>query len=560
MRRLNGHLATGPWGLLVTRFGLHSLVLILLLLPHLTPVIALPAVDLSRLYPLVPALYLSMAGFAYWSWRGTAAQGNVSAQLASDGLFVAWLTGLTGGFTSPFVVLYLILIYAAIWLLSPHGGAIGLAGCIVSYLGVGWSITGDTTLGGFLHTLNQEVVLSALFAFVATAGLTHLLALRQEVERRDMVRQVARFSSLQAFHTSIVQSIHSGLLTLDRGLRITSVNPSGAEILGQSSAALLGRDVTEVLDLPPGLKRRLERGQRGVRLECGFRSQRVGERIAGISISPLLDDRRLDVGYVVSFQDVTEVKRLEAQVKVREQLAAIGELSARLAHEIRNPLAAISGSVQVIAAELDATGPEARLLDVVIRESDRLNQLLSDFLAYARPRPLCTELVNMTTLVQEVVELFRNDPGAQEVDIETISSSESYYGELDGEALRQCLTNLVRNALQCFPPHGGRVTVAVDVPPDGNCSDLCVLVSDNGPGILQEDIDRIFFPFHSSKEGGTGLGLSVVKSLTEAMGGVLSVSSEPGCGSVFTIRLVGARRQSVSQEKTVMAVAKARAV
>ena len=555
-RRLDGTLATAPWGLLVTRFGLHSLVLVLLLLPHLLPVVALPAVELFRLYPLVPVLYLSMAGFAYWSWRGAAERGNVAAQLASDGLFLAWLTGLTGGFTSPFIVLYLILLYAATWLLPPRGGAVGLAGCVAAYLGVGWWVSGGPHPAGFLPALNQEVVLATLFAFVATTGLTHLLALRGEAERRQMAKQVARFSSLQAFHTSIVQSIHSGLITLDRALCITSVNPSGADILGQSSEDLLGKEVTEVFAFPPELRARLEHGGRGIRLECGFVARRAGERVAGVSISPLLDDAGLEVGYVVSFQDVTDVKRLEAQVKVREQLAAIGELSARLAHEIRNPLAAISGSVQVIAAELHTSGPEARLLDVVVRESDRLNQLLNDFLCYARPRPLCHDLVNVTALAQGVVELFRNDPGAQGVDLQVAPAREPYYGELDGEALRQCLTNLVRNALQCLPAAGGRVVVAVDRPEGHRADDLRVRVEDNGTGIPPQEIDRIFFPFHTTKEGGTGLGLSVVKSLVEAMGGELGVASQPGRGSIFTLTLPGVRRGPVRDAAAAVGLAR----
>jgi two-component system sensor histidine kinase PilS (NtrC family) len=474
----------------------------------------------------------------------------VSAQLASDGLFLAWLTGLTGGFASPFIVLYLILISAATWLLSPHEGAIGLAGCIAAYLGVGWWASGGQHLAGFLSALNQEVVLSTLFAFVATTGLTHLLAARQEVERQNMARQVARFSSLQAFHTSIVQSIHSGLITLDRMLRITSVNPSGADILGQHAMALLGKQVAEVFALPAQLRGRLDEGERGIRLECGFESQRSGERVAGVSISPLVDDRGMDVGYVVSFQDVTDVKRLEVQVKVREQLAAIGELSARLAHEIRNPLAAISGSVQVISTELQMSGPEARLMDVVVRESDRLSQLLNDFLCYARPRPLCSDLVNVTTLVEEVVELFCNDPGAHGVDLHVASSSGLHYGEIDGEALRQCLSNLVRNALQCLPSEGGQVIVAVDVPDSHRGDDLCISVEDNGTGIPPEEMDHIFFPFHSSKEGGTGLGLPVVSSLTEAMGGELRVSSLSGQGSVFTITLPGVRRRAPETTRT----------
>jgi len=530
-----GDLDRGRWGLLVTRLGLHSLVLVVLLVPHLSPVVALPAVEFDRLYPLVPSLYLSTAAFAYWNWRRPSSRGNVAAQLTSDGLFLAWLTGLTGGVSSPFTFLYLVLICAATWLLPPYGGAIGLTGGIATYVGVGCWCDGIRSLGGVAPFLNQEVVLPTLLAFVATTGVTHLFASRQEVDRRRLARQAARFSTLQAFHTSIVQSIHSGLMTLDPSVRITSINPSGAEILGWPAERLRGELVTAVFDLPDDLAARLRMGERGVRLECRCTTAWNGDRIAGVSISPLVGDDGLDVGYVVSFQDLTEVKRLEARVKAREQLAAIGELSARLAHEIRNPLAAISGSVQVIAGELQPTGPEARLLEVVVRESDRLNSLLSDFLSYAKPRALCPKRINVTALAAEVIELLGNDPEAQGVDLCLSPSSEPCVGELDGEALRQCLTNLVRNALQALPETGGRVVIGIDGPGERGLGELVVRVADNGRGVAPEDIDRIFFPFHTTTECGTGLGLSVVKSLVEAMGGILSVSSVPGEGSVFTI-------------------------
>jgi two-component system sensor histidine kinase PilS (NtrC family) len=553
---VGGDQDSGCWGLLVTRLGLHSLVLVILLVPHVSPIVALPAVEFDRLYPLVPSLYLSTAAFAYWSWRRPSSRGNVAAQLASDGLFLAWLTGLTGGVSSPFTFLYLVLICAATWLLPPYGGAIGLAGGIATYVGIGCWCDGIQSLGGVVPFLNQEVALPTLLAFVATTGLTHLFASRQEVDRRRLARQAARFSTLQAFHTSIVQSIHSGLITLDRSFRITTINPSGADILGWSVERLQGELVTAVFDFPDDLLKRLRMGERGVRLECRCTTAWNGDRIVGVSLSPLVGDEGFDVGYVVSFQDLTEVKRLEARVKTREQLAAIGELSARLAHEIRNPLAAISGSVQVIAGELQPSGPEARLLEVVVRESDRLNSLLSDFLSYAKPRPLCPKRVNVTALAAEVVELLGNDPEARGVDLCLSPSTEACECELDGEALCQCLTNLVRNALQALPETGGRVVIGVDGPTERGFGELVVRVADNGRGVAPEEVDRIFFPFHTTTERGTGLGLSVVKSLVEAMGGILSVSSVPGEGSVFTIAVpVSAPSHPGSEQEAMVPVA-----
>ena len=531
----SGQVDPGRWGLLVTRLALHSVVLVVLLLPHLSPVVALPAVEIDRLYPLVPSLYLSTAIFAYWSWQRPHSRGNVAAQLFSDGFFLAWLTALTGGAGSPFTFLYLVLIGAVTWLLAPYGGAIALAGGITTYVGVGCWCDGIRSVAGVVPFLNQEVVLPTLLAFVATTGLTHLFASRQEIDRRRLAHEEARFTTLQAFHTSIVQSIHSGLITLDRSLRITSINPSGIEILGWPAARLQGELVTAVFDFPEDFIDRLQAGERGVRLECRCSTASRGECIAGVSLSPLVGNGGHDAGYVVSFQDLTEVKRLEVRVKARAQLAAIGELAARLAHEIRNPLAAISGSVQVIAGERRRAGAEARLLDVVVRESDRLNGLLSEFLSYARPRALCPKPVDVIMVAREVIELLGNDPAAQGVDLCLSPSNEPSQCTLDGEALRQCLTNLVRNALQALPPTAGRVVIGVDGPNERG--DLVVRIADNGRGIAPEECERIFFPFHTTKERGTGLGLSVVKSLVEAMGGTLSLSSVPGEGSVFTITL-----------------------
>jgi len=481
----------------------------------------------AALAPLVAIAFLTTAGFAVALWRGARGRWLVDVQLACDLLLGGWLVGLTGGAASPFCFLFLLILCAAV-VSSPLTSGVVWGGAVAAAYGaVAWFVPDSATAA-------RSQVGVTVVALVATAGLAHRLAQTQRRERAHLHSQVERYHELQALYGCVVHSIHSGLLTLDTSLHVTSANPSAERLLAPISS-LAGLDVGGLFEL------RQDQSwgdvlSAGGRIECGISGDHEDERTVGLSASPLRDDEGAEIGWVVSFQELTEVKRLERRASAQERLAAIGELSARLAHEVRNPLGAISGAAQVLAAEAgeeaDVAGTDRRLLEIVVRESSRLSRLVEDFLSFARPRTGRVSPVDLRRIAEEVVETVRmaSRSGGDAVDL--VVEGEAIEAVLDGDAFRQCLLNLVQNGVDSL--HGaGRVAVAVSPTADGNAA--VVEVSDTGCGISEAAIEQVFFPFVTHREGGTGLGLSVVKGLVEAHGGGVEVTSRVGEGSHFVL-------------------------
>lgn len=255
-------------------------------------------------------------------------------------------------------------------------------------------------------------------------------------------------------------------------------------------------------------------------------------RHIGFTVSPLAPSGDLPGGSVVVFQDLTMLRRMEEQVRRNERLAAVGVLAAGLAHEIRNPLSSMSGSIELLKSELPSGGRDERLMDIVVRETERLDGLIDDFLGFARPAPPRKELVSFERLVGEAAELFRNDPAAASCKLE-ISVDEGVTGFGDEGQLRRALLNLLINAAQAREGDGGSISVEARAVDRG----IALSVSDDGSGIPGEDIPRIFDPFYTTRERGTGLGLALVHRTVEAHDGRVEVESEVGEGTRFTIEL-----------------------
>jgi len=518
--------STGPdaWGLLVGRLGLHALLFVLLLTPYFVPGGFVPAVEGAWLVPLVAVAFLSTAGFAVALWRGARGRLLVEVQLACDLLLAGWLVGLTDGASSPFCFLFLLILCGAMVSLPPRRGVVWGGAVVAVYGAVAWLAREATAA--------WSQVSVTVMALVATAGLAHRLAQTQRRERADLYAQVERYHELQALYGCVVRSIHSGLVTVDTSLRVTTANPSAERLLARQRP-LAGRTVDGLFMLLPG-QTWVEVLAAGGRIECGVCDDDERERTVGLTASPLRSEGGREIGWVVSFQDLTEVKRLERHVQAQERLAAIGELSARLAHEVRNPLGAISGAAQVLAAEAGAEVAEAdrRLLEIVVRESSRLSRLVEDFLSFARSRTGRVSPVDLRRVAEEVVETVRMALPDTSGAVELVVEGEPLEVVLDGDAVRQCLLNLVQNGVDSLSGRG-RVAITVGRTEDGDAA--LVEVADTGCGISESAIEQIFFPFVSHREGGTGLGLSVVKGLVEAHGGGVEVTSRVGEGSRFVL-------------------------
>jgi two-component system sensor histidine kinase PilS (NtrC family) len=251
-------------------------------------------------------------------------------------------------------------------------------------------------------------------------------------------------------------------------------------------------------------------------------------------------------GFLVTFQDVTDVKKLERDARMQQRLAAVGEMAAGIAHEIRNPLASMSGSIQVLREELPLSDDQAQLMDIVMRESDRLNDTIRSFLAYARPQRLATARLDVGQVLEDTARLLRNSPDLTSqhvVDVDV--PPEPVWCEADENQIRQIVWNLATNGLRAMAD-GGRLLLALAAAPaTGTPRMVTLTVEDRGCGIPAGDLDRIFQPFHSSFARGTGLGLATVHRIVSDYNGNIQVSSQLGVGTVVTVQLPAAGPVSV---------------
>jgi two-component system sensor histidine kinase PilS (NtrC family) len=483
-----------------------------------------------------------------------------AVQIAIDVAIATSLVHFSGGDESVFVFLYvLVTFYAA--LLFERWGAFGAA--TLSAVCYGAVLLGTTGRPGTPEESSPLVALSAIWA--VHTGALYLVGALASVLSRDLHlagqaldRNADDLFRLRSLHERTVESIMSGLLTTDLNGSVKSFNRQAEHITGIPVGAALELNVESLL---PGVSRVMQRDlERGSyepsRSRMPYRNDR-GEKIhLGLTGSILRDADGTAVGHVVIFQDVTAVVAMEAQLRQSERLAAVGEMSAKMAHEIRNPLAAISGAVQILrksVPEQESTSDSGRLMDIVVREADRLSSLIQDFLRYARPRPPQLEPTDLGALARDVLELFESArPESVRVAIETAE----VVAVVDRGQLEQVLWNLFLNGVQAMPDGGElSVTVAERTSPQGRESarrnegegsaadrrlslrwaEICV--ADTGVGIASEIQELMFEPFFTTKKEGSGLGLSTVHRIVEGLGGAMRVSSKLGRGTRFWVQL-----------------------
>jgi two-component system, NtrC family, sensor histidine kinase PilS len=469
----------------------------------------------------------------------------------------------TGGLDSGFVFLYILSIIAASLALPGQSIFSVAAGASVLY-----SIPVYLDFHAIIHplptpfTLRPDSAPSASYVLYATllrmtafwvvALLSRYLAESLRQTGQVLREQTAHLIGLRAFHENVVNSMNSGLLITDMSGRVVSSNHAAERILLLSPGARhgwLAQQVLSFIDLE-------EIMQQTDSLDPGFnRAEGVFERrdgkkiILGISYSPLRDEKGTVHGLIFNFQDITTIRAMEGEIKRGEQLAAVGRLSAAIAHEIRNPLASISGSIQLLRSELVPDESNQRLMDIVACEIGRLNTIITDFLAYARPRPLQYADVDIHKLISGTLALLCNGlPEGSAVTIRTAFASAVPLMTVDPQGLRQVIWNLCLNAVEAMH-HQGTLTVCTAVQPllhqpyrgqaelPPASQELIIDVRDTGPGMSPEVKEKIFEPFYSTKDGGTGLGLATVDRIIYNHKGKVEVDSQLGYGTTMRIHL-----------------------
>lgn len=476
---------------------------------------------------------------------------NVMLQIAGDLLVETLLVYFTGGLDSPFSFLYLVSIITASMLLYRRGGLLAASGAVILY-----GVLVDLLYYRLLPLPSQSLPIdwsaSRLYfnmaanflGFYATALLTSYLS--EQLQRTSLELDANRqnLAELRALNQNVVESIPSGLITLSSFGTASFINPAGAQILQREPMVILGRHVTELgfftHDEWTAAREQLAGGE-VVRQEIDDVVDGVPRNI-GFAISPLSTLEGKAAGYTLIFQDLTDMKKLEAELRLKDRMAAVGELSAGIAHEIRNPLAAIAGSVQVLKGSKSLTPQEQRLMSIVLKESERLNKSISDFLRFVRPQEKRALEYDVAASLAETLDLLQNSPELHERhEIRREISPPSFHLIGDADQIRQVFWNLARNAVQAMP-QGGVLTVRTSFDEDA----YRITFSDNGRGMSPADLRRLFQPFRTNFPTGTGLGMAISYRIVQEHGGKIEVSSTEGAGSSITISLPTTNEMKVS--------------
>lgn len=489
---------------------------------------------------LLTILYALCLNWLPNRWRGVFA----ALQLGGDLGCVTVVVSATGGIESPFTFLYPMVIIAGTMVLGRNGGLAATGSAAGIYVVLAWSGWPSSEI---IHWWDERqmfspVVLNTL-AFLGVFLLSDHLVAAVTTATQRLAERESGFRALSAFHENIVQSISSGLFTADLNGRVTSFNSAGYTMLGLSSGDVLGRSCWELFGwtdsawLDDGTLRR----NFPYRFERET-TRRNGQRLLlGMTLSWLKGPTGDPAGFIGIFQDLTDIKALEEQVRQRERLASVGELAAGLAHEIRNPLAAMSGAMEVLQHDLHLEGEHQLLMAIALRETERLNGLISQFLLYARPASPYKRVCDLRLVVGETVALLKSHHAYRPtVDIREDAPAEPLWVTADANQLRQVVWNLFLNALQAMP-NGGRLTIRLcehSATSDGGRV-VEMMIGDTGQGIRAEDLRRMFLPFFTTKAGGSGLGLAIVHRIVEEHGGHVDVASEWEKGTRVLITLPG---------------------
>jgi two-component system sensor histidine kinase PilS (NtrC family) len=486
-------------------------------------------------------------------WAGTLRQVDrhlwlADLQLALDALLVTSFIYVTGGITSYFISLYLLPVIAASVIRSRRGAmfiaslsaVLYISLVIVQYLPPSafvhdpWLAADRPVLP--LHSVAQYTVALNVFAFFAVAMLGGSLAegVRSAAVRLEIAS--GRIADLKALNQHVIDSLPSGLATADVSQRILTFNRAAEAITGVSFTAAVGRPIAEVLQLSAELLAALERELTGAvprRLEIKYKT--LDQRNIDIGLTAtILQTPSGRAGLLMTFQDLTHIKKLERDALIQQRLAAVGEMAAGIAHEIRNPLASMSGSIQILRQELSLDREQEQLMDIVLRESERLNATIGSFLAYARPQRFAIAQFDIRRALTDTALLLRNSAEVHErhtIDLELPPTPVPY--EADEHQIKQVVWNLATNGLRAMPD-GGRLRLSASLTDDLG---IVINVDDEGTGIAPEELEHLFQPFYGHFEKGSGLGLAIVRRIVCDYSGEIEVKAHVGRGTSVSVKL-----------------------
>ncbi len=538
LRRLQWLIAVRLAG--VTSFAIASFLLDLAR-PAETP-------DADFLYGLAGAAYVASLLYVVllrWLPRRPMLQGAI--QIAGDLLLATGLVYYFGGVASPASALYFLVIIVASSLLAAPAGLLAALGAFCLYAATLFAITEGWLIpsggGAAADTPRWLLVYNVIahgLGFTLVAHLTARLAGTATRTARELAAAGADLARLQVVHRDVVESIPSGLVTCGLDGIVTSANRAAREIRGTAGDDPVGRPLVATGLLSPSewavLAAEPAHAGRRPRSEVELAVGRT-TRTIGYSISRLTSAEGVPAGFIVIFQDLSEWRRLQEELRLKDRMAAVGEMAAGMAHEIGNPLAALSGSAQMLAGALGDDGPRRPLVDIILKESQRLDRTIKGFLRFARPRERASSRFDIAALLRENMALLHNSPEVlpgHQLRLELEPPAAELVA--DPDQVTQIFWNLARNALRAMPD-GGTLEVR------GTLRKAVYRIEfrDTGRGMTDEQRAKLFQPFQSFFDAGTGIGMAIVYRIVQEHGGELAVDSAPGGGTCIAVSLPSAR-------------------
>ena len=521
-----------------------------------------PTETLRPLFLLAAVAYgMVLVYVALDRWLSNA-RAFIYLQLVGDALVVTGFVGITGALDSPMSFLYLLPVCVASMLLYRQGALALAMICWTFYatlvtVGPLWTLLGRPAQVWLVRDpgrIGYSLVVH-LIGMVAVALLSSYLSERLRVQGHELAERHGAVARLQALNENIIESINSGLVTTDLSGRINFMNRGGGVITGYSQREVEGLAFESLFALEPDFLQSIRKrllAKRRFRFERHFHTRDGRQIFLGIAVSNLYDRAGRPLGYIFIFQDLTEIHALEQEVRLNERMAALGEMAAGMAHELRNPLAAISGAVQYLKGDQRPGDETLELMDIILRESHRLDHAIRDFLTFARPGKFSPSRTDLVKLLEDSIKLLRKSHEFRAGHrIETRYAADRIWCDVDLNRMKQVFWNLANNALKAMPG-GGQLTIEVRYLQSGE--QVGIRFADQGQGMSEQERAGYFQPFSGSFGEGTGLGAAIVYRLVEEHGGRITLDSAPGKGTRVQI-VVPRRRPELSAEAPARAVA-----